>query len=225
MKDIGKNIKKLRIQKGMTQDALANALYVTRQTVSNYETGRSRPDVETVIKIAEVLGTGANAVLYGGEKENKDKKKIIVSLILAFTFIFIMYILKFAVNKLYDGYFLMSQSVVYTLFFRPCLMFFAGFFAVRAVLYALGVAISGYKWAKPVKIVLCVIAAIFGIIILVYGVWGVTVFIKELTGESFSSGIPTIPIFTQIETAVSKITTRFPLFYAIFGGVFSAFWK
>ena len=45
MRDIGKNIRLLRQQKIMTQDELAEALFVTRQTVSNYETGRSRPDV------------------------------------------------------------------------------------------------------------------------------------------------------------------------------------
>ena len=65
MRDIGKNIKLLRQQKNMTQDELAEALFVTRQTVSNYETGRSRPDVEMLLKIAEVLNADANTVLYG----------------------------------------------------------------------------------------------------------------------------------------------------------------
>lgn len=45
MRDIGKNIRTLREKKGMTQEELAQALFVTRQTVSNYETGRSRPDI------------------------------------------------------------------------------------------------------------------------------------------------------------------------------------
>ena len=35
------HIKTLRIRRGMTQDELAEAPYVTRQTVSNYETGVS----------------------------------------------------------------------------------------------------------------------------------------------------------------------------------------
>lgn len=65
MRDIGKNIKTLRTKKNMTQDELAEKLFVTRQTVSNYETGRSRPDVEMLARIAEVLETDANAVLYG----------------------------------------------------------------------------------------------------------------------------------------------------------------
>ena len=44
MRDIGKNIKKNRSAKGMRQEELAKALYVTRQTVSNYENSRSKPD-------------------------------------------------------------------------------------------------------------------------------------------------------------------------------------
>lgn len=52
----------------MTQDELAEKLFVTRQTVSNYETGRSRPDVEMLTKIAEILGVDANTVIYGKQE-------------------------------------------------------------------------------------------------------------------------------------------------------------
>ena len=45
MRDIGKNIRELRLRAGFSQDELAERLFVTRQTVSNYEIGRSRPDV------------------------------------------------------------------------------------------------------------------------------------------------------------------------------------
>ena len=56
MRDIGKNIKTLRMAKGMTQEDLAAALFVTRQTVSNYENGRSRPDLDMLLNIAQVAG-------------------------------------------------------------------------------------------------------------------------------------------------------------------------
>ena len=65
MRDIGKNIRTLRIRRGLTQDELAEALFVTRQTVSNYETGRSRPDVEMLLKIAKVLEADILHLLYG----------------------------------------------------------------------------------------------------------------------------------------------------------------
>lgn len=76
MRDIGKNIKTLRTKKNMTQDELAEKLFVTRQTVSNYETGRSRPDVDMLAKIAEVLETDANTVLYGASPA-PDKSSVI----------------------------------------------------------------------------------------------------------------------------------------------------
>ena len=65
MRDIGKNIRDLRLQSRLTQDDLAERLFVTRQTISNYENGRTRPDVDQILRLAEVFGTDANAVLYG----------------------------------------------------------------------------------------------------------------------------------------------------------------
>ena len=65
MRDIGKNIRQLRMRENMTQDELAAKLYVTRQTVSNYENGKSRPDVDMLERIAEVLHTDILTVIYG----------------------------------------------------------------------------------------------------------------------------------------------------------------
>ena len=42
MSRIGKNIKKARAEKGYTQEQLAQKLSVTRNTISNYETGVSQ---------------------------------------------------------------------------------------------------------------------------------------------------------------------------------------
>ena len=82
MRDIGKNIRKLRESKGLTQDQLAEKLFVTRQTVSNYETGRTRPDVDMIVSIANVLETDANSVIYGlpADDRKQNTLKIIVSI-------------------------------------------------------------------------------------------------------------------------------------------------
>ena len=82
MRDIGKNIRDLRQNQNMTQDTLAEKLFVTRQTVSNYETGRTRPDVEMVMKIAEALETDANTLLYGiptPPERRSDIRKLIIA--------------------------------------------------------------------------------------------------------------------------------------------------
>lgn len=41
MQAIGTNLRRLRMRAGLTQDALAGMLHVTRQTVSSWETGLS----------------------------------------------------------------------------------------------------------------------------------------------------------------------------------------
>lgn len=73
MRDIGKNIRDLRQQKHLTQEELAEQLFVTRQTVSNYENGRTRPDVDQILRLAEIFDTDANAVLYGRRCQKGEK--------------------------------------------------------------------------------------------------------------------------------------------------------
>lgn len=62
---IGKNIRRLRTDCHMTQDTLAERLFVSRQTVSNYETGKSNPDIDTLTKLAEIFETDVNTLIYG----------------------------------------------------------------------------------------------------------------------------------------------------------------
>ena len=50
-----KRLKELRIEKGLTQNALAEKLNVTQQTYSDYETGKTNPNVETLIMLADIL--------------------------------------------------------------------------------------------------------------------------------------------------------------------------
>lgn len=52
---VGKNIKKLRSAKGLTQEELAAKLNVTRQALSSWETGRTEPDIDTLERISQVL--------------------------------------------------------------------------------------------------------------------------------------------------------------------------
>lgn len=65
MRDIGANIRRARTHRKLTQDDLAQTVHTTRQTISNYETGRSRPDVETLRRLADALGIELTALLDG----------------------------------------------------------------------------------------------------------------------------------------------------------------
>ena len=65
MASVGKHIRRLRTTKGLTQEQQAEKLFVTRQTVSAWETGKAQPDLETLERIAEALGTEVTEVIYG----------------------------------------------------------------------------------------------------------------------------------------------------------------
>ncbi len=57
MNTIGEQIKSLRQQKGMTQQELADLLFITRQAISSYETGKTTPDLQTLQRLGEIFNT------------------------------------------------------------------------------------------------------------------------------------------------------------------------
>ena len=59
----GENLKTLRKQKGFSQEELAARLHVVRQTVSKWEKGRSVPDADALIRLAEVLEVSVSELL------------------------------------------------------------------------------------------------------------------------------------------------------------------
>lgn len=68
MASVGAHIKHLRAARGLTQEALAERLFVTRQAVSAWETGRALPDVETLERIAAALDADVTEVIYGAPR-------------------------------------------------------------------------------------------------------------------------------------------------------------
>lgn len=63
MAEFGENVRRLREAKGLTQQRLADQLYVTRQAVSRWEGGSRYPDLMTAKKLAETLGSTMDALL------------------------------------------------------------------------------------------------------------------------------------------------------------------
>ena len=69
MEQIGKNIKYYRAKQGMTQDYLAERLNVTRQAVSNWETGKTQPGIETLTALGELFGISVEELIYGKTRQ------------------------------------------------------------------------------------------------------------------------------------------------------------
>lgn len=61
--DFGEKIKELREAKGMTQQNLADRLFVTRQTVSRWEGGSRFPDLVTAKNLADILDTTVDSLM------------------------------------------------------------------------------------------------------------------------------------------------------------------
>ena len=87
--ELGKNIAKIRKDNKLTQDDLAEKYFVTRQTISNWENGKSYPDLETLVKISDdfkisldVLIKEDNKMVKDISKKQKRYKWIIVPIIL-----------------------------------------------------------------------------------------------------------------------------------------------
>lgn len=78
MVEFGKKVKQLREEKSMTQQALAEQLYVTRQAVSRWECGARVPDLLTAKKIAHILDTSIDDLVSEEElKENIEREPLL----------------------------------------------------------------------------------------------------------------------------------------------------
>lgn len=62
----GKQLQKLRSKKGITQETLAKEMYVTRQTISGWERGRSEPDITALIHLASFFNITIDELLSMG---------------------------------------------------------------------------------------------------------------------------------------------------------------
>ena len=71
--ELGKNIAKIRKDNNLTQDDFAEKYFVTRQTISNWEIGKSYPDLETLVKISNDFNISLDILL---KEDNKMVQEI-----------------------------------------------------------------------------------------------------------------------------------------------------
>ena len=66
---IGERLLALRMQKGMTQEELAEYLKVSRQSVSKWELNKTLPDVDKMVQLADLYGVSMDHLVRGLESE------------------------------------------------------------------------------------------------------------------------------------------------------------
>ena len=77
---LGENIAALRKQRGMTQQSLADSLFVTRQTISNWEKNLSVPDADALVRLADALDTTVQTLLGQPEEASPEPPDIAAAL-------------------------------------------------------------------------------------------------------------------------------------------------
>lgn len=84
---IPQNLRQLRIDCGLTQEQAAEKLHIARQTLSSYESGRTRPDVEMLVRLSEVYGVDLDTVLYGAGKTLRVRKRLYTAAVVLLVFL------------------------------------------------------------------------------------------------------------------------------------------
>jgi transcriptional regulator with XRE-family HTH domain len=66
--EIGKKLKETRLKCNLTQEQVSEMLYVSRQTISNWENEKSYPDIISIIKLSDLYSISLDELLKGDEK-------------------------------------------------------------------------------------------------------------------------------------------------------------
>ena len=77
MMEFNEKLQELRLRKGLTQEELSKALFVSRTAVSKWESGRGYPSIDSLKEISKFFSVSIDDLLSGekllsiAEKENK----------------------------------------------------------------------------------------------------------------------------------------------------------
>ncbi len=169
MRDIAKNIRKIRMKRNMTQDELAELLFVTRQTVSNYETGRSRPDVEMLTKIAEILKCDVNVLIYGEHKlsvPDDEKKRLLAAIITSALLFLVYFILLGPAKKLHYNQYIIGPQIFLQYIMLPALYILLGWTVMRVIGLLTKARPLQYSWLKYLRFCIYAILLLYFALIL-----------------------------------------------------------
>lgn len=111
---------RLRKDKKMTQEQLADILHVSRQTISSWEKGRTQPDLETLSQLTQIFQISLDDLILGLEpKTYTPPYKLMRSLLIGnfvdyLIMLIIMYIQKSGINSYFVNFnYLLFYSFLY----------------------------------------------------------------------------------------------------------------
>lgn len=221
MRDIGRNIKELRRAQKLTQEELAERLHVTRQTVSNYENGRTRPDIDMLLDIAAALDTDANALLYGTpqmEDRRREWRKFAVAIGM-FLIVYVSYLVLQPISiDLMSRKYVNSLNMLLASVAKPLYMLIMGWLVMQG---------AGLLGARPLRwnrgkylrlgiLTLIIFVAVYLFPLMVYHIIGLIWYIKDIRG---GVSFPDIPVYMAQADRIWWVIVRKPYLYAFLGAV------
>lgn len=226
MNDIGKHIRLLRTRQGMTQDQLAEALFVTRQSVSNYETGKSRPDIDMLLRIADILHTDIDSLLYGptvDDSRRLRKKWLLISGISFGVLLTAYYLLRFLFGDSWQTTYFLAPILLLQLTLRPGMFFALGWFTLHCVSMLWKIKPLTGKPVKTIRWILVGIGAAIVLLLLPTIVFLLITIYQHVTTGGVSLIFPPIPVYTQIVNNLLSITMKHSYVYAFLGAAYRLF--
>ena len=224
MRDIGKNIRTLRERRGMTQEELAQALFVTRQTVSNYETGKSRPDIDMLVSIAQVLETDVNQVLYGLPPEQDRQREVrylaVGCLIVAAIFLVLTLpapLMNKIIQRRYVGAVLVGAL---SCLLKPALWLILGWCALQGLgLLRVARPLEERVWITWARRGVLLFLVVNGVLFLPLLVVGLIQVIQDGLGLPYEAlaEVPQIQVYAWLASRLLMLNVLYPQVYTVLG--------
>lgn len=185
MNEVAKNIKKIRVSSGMTQEDLAEKIFVTRQTISNWENGKSQPDIQALSSLADAFGVEVGELIYGRKQPYiRFQRKYIITASLSLAIIIAFFILEQTLRpQLVENMIMFFNGfdlIVYDFLARPIGFLSIGVFILSVLSFWVDTRLE-----KKIRIVILII----GIILFLLSFWLLTTILLVHSFPKLSSDI------------------------------------
>ena len=226
-RSIGANIRQFRTEKGLSQEELAAALYVTRQTISNYEVGRSQPDVDMLQRIAAALDVELVWLLYGKPESPSRRQKRRTAILLAVSLAWLVLsgiLYWFAASAARRTYVTMPRILI-RLILVP-----SGMALLGAALTQLLDCVFGFERRVNRKLeavgrwTVIGFSAVHALLVLPFLIWCGWILIQILSGaNSIAMTFPRIPVYQELLAFFLNLLYHNPFVYLFLGAAWRLF--
>lgn len=176
--EFGEKLQELRKNKDMTQEELAEALYVSRTAISKWESGRGYPSIDSLKEISRFFSVSIDELLSAekmvsiAEKENRDNIRYICDMLLGIIDVLamIMIVLPIYPNRIDGVYYAVSLPDYVQAGRLKCMLYWA-VFILLVIIGAVKILLTRLRQERGSRIItaISVIVGITAVILLAMG--------------------------------------------------------